>query len=164
MSQPIQWDVAHPFTRAFTVGPEHIDGFGHVNNVNYLKWLEDVAWAHSNALGLGWDAYRSLNSGCVVYRHELDYLAPTFEGEALVSATWIHENTGRIDMWRRFQIVRPKDGKTVLRAASRYVCVDFSTGRPKRQPAAFVAAYFAGCGAIQASQINRSGSPTLAAT
>lgn len=144
----LPWDIARPFTRSITVTAEHLDGFGHVNNVNYLKWLEDVAWEHSNALGLGWEAYRALNTGCVVHRHELDYLAATFAGDALVSATWIHENTGRLDMWRRYQIIRIADRKTVLRATSRFICVDFTTGRPKRQPAEFVAAYATGRGAL----------------
>lgn len=144
----LPWDIARPFTKPITVTAEHLDGFGHVNNVNYLKWLEDVAWEHSNALGLGWDAYRALNTGCVVHRHELDYLAATFAGDALVSATWIHENTGRLDMWRRYQIIRVADRKTVLRASSRFICVDFTTGRPKRQPAEFVAAYATGRGAL----------------
>ncbi|MES2885789.1 MAG: thioesterase family protein [Pseudomonadota bacterium] len=142
------WDVARPFIQPVTVTGEHLDGFGHVNNVNYLKWLEDVAWAHSNALGLGWEAYRRLNAGCVVYRHELDYVAATFAGDELLSATWIHENSGRLDMWRRYQIIRIADGKTVMRAASHFICVDFTTGRPKRQPAEFVAAYTTGRGAL----------------
>lgn len=146
-SAPV-WDVSCPFIKPVTVTSEHLDGFGHVNNVNYLKWLEDVAWAHSNALGLGWEAYRKLNAGCVVYRHELDYLAACFEGDELISATWIHENSGRLDMWRRYQIIRIRDGKTVMRAASHFICVDFTTGRPKRQPPEFVAAYVTGRGAI----------------
>ena len=147
-SAPIIWDIASPFIKPVTVGQEHLDAFGHANNVAYLKWLEDVAWAHSNALGLGWDAYRRLNAGCVVYRHELDYLAATFAGDALLSATWIHENTGRLDMWRRYQIIRVADGKTIMRAASHFICVDFATGRPKRQPPEFVAAYRTGRGAV----------------
>lgn len=145
---PLVWDVARPFIKPVTVTAEHLDGFGHVNNVNYLKWLEEVAWAHSNALGLGWEAYRRLNAGCVVYRHELDYLAATFAGDELLSATWIHENSGRLDMWRRYQIIRVGDGKTVMRAASHFICVDFTTGRPKRQPQEFVAAYLTGRGAL----------------
>ena len=147
-SPSLAWDVPKPFCQRLVVGSEHLDGFGHVNNVTYLKWLEDVAWAHSNALGLDWDAYRQLNTGCVVHRHELDYLAACFAGDALISATWIHENSGRLDMWRRYQIIRISDGKTVMRAASRFICVDFTSGRPKRQPPEFVAAYCTGRGAL----------------
>jgi acyl-CoA thioester hydrolase len=148
MSQSPAWDVPRPFTLPITVGPEHLDGFGHVNNVTYLKWLEDVAWAQSNALGLGWEGFRALNTGFVVHRHELDYLAATFAGDALLAATWIHENQGRLDMRRRYQIIRVGDGKTVMRAETRFICVDFDSGRPKRQPPAFIAAYTPGRGAI----------------
>jgi acyl-CoA thioester hydrolase len=146
--QTLPWDVPRPFLLEIAVGVEHLDGFGHVNNVNYLRWLEDVGWAHSNALGLDWDAYRRLNAGCVVHRHELDYLAACHAGDTLLAGTWIHENGGRLDMRRRYQIIRTRDAKTVMRAETRFVCVDFITGRPKRQPPEFVAAYVPGRGAL----------------
>ena len=146
--QNLPWDVPTPYTLAVTVGAEQQDAFGHTNNVVYLQWLEQVAWAHSATLGLAMADYQRLNAGCVARRHELDYLAPTFAGEKLWLATWIHENSGRLDMWRRYQIIRESDGKTVLRGATQWVCVDMVTGRPKRQPPEFLAAYTAGRGAL----------------
>jgi len=148
LATALPWDVPSPFLLPVKVGPEHIDGFGHTNNVVYLQFLEQVAWAHSQALGLGMDAYRRLNTGCVARRHELDYLAPSFAGEDLWLATWIHENDGRLSMWRRFQIIRAHDQKTLMRAATHWVCVDLTTGRPKRQPPEFLSAYCAGRGAV----------------
>jgi acyl-CoA thioester hydrolase len=44
-------------------------------------------------------------------------------------------------MWRGYQIIRAGDGKTVMRARTQWVCVDLKTGKPRRQPAEFVAAY-----------------------
>lgn len=134
-------DVPCPYVQTVTVGPEHLDAFQHTNNVVYLGWMEDVAWAHSVALGFGMDDFRRLGAGCVARRHELDYLAPTFVGDTLHVATWIAQNEGRIDMWRAYQIVRAQDGRTVLRGRTRWVCVDLKTGRPRRQPPEFVAAY-----------------------
>lgn len=139
--QALQWDVNEPFVQTLTVGPEHLDEFGHTNNVVYLSWLQDVAWAHSVSLGFGMSDYRSLGAGCVARRHELDYLAATFSGETLHIATWIAENSGRLDMWRAYQIIRAQDGKTVLRGRTHWICVDMKTGRPRRQPAEFVSAY-----------------------
>lgn len=146
--QNLPWDVPTPFTLAVTVTAEQQDAFGHTNNVVYLQWLEQVAWAHSAALGLGMADYQRLNAGCVARRHELDYLAPTFVGETLWLATWIHENDGRLAMWRRYQIIRERDAKTVLRGATQWVCVDMTSGRPKRQPPEFLAAYRNGRGAV----------------
>lgn len=131
------WDVDRPYTQRVTVGPEHLDAFGHTNNVMYLSWLEQVAWAHSLSLGLDFAAYERLGTGCVARRHELDYLAPSFAGDALCLATWVHENDFRISMWRRYQVIRVADRKTILRGQTQWVSVDMKTGRPKRMPPEF---------------------------
>jgi acyl-CoA thioester hydrolase len=140
-TSPLDWDVATPFVQVLTVGPQHLDAFEHTNNVVYLSWLQDVAWAHSVSLGFGMDDYHRVGAGCVARRHELDYLAPTFAGDRLHVATWVAENAGRIDMWRAYQIIREQDGRTVLRGRTHWICVDMKTGRPRRQPPEFVAAY-----------------------
>lgn len=140
MTDP-RWDVPTPFIERVRVGAEHLDQFGHTNNVVYLQWLEKVAWAHSISLGLGFDTYETLGAGCVARRHELDYLAATFSGDELQLGTWIDECDGKFTMWRAYQIVRVADGKTVMRARTHWVCIDLKSGRPKRMPAEFVAAY-----------------------
>lgn len=138
---PFSWEVRAPFVQAVTVRAEDIDEFGHTNNVVYLSWLERVAWAHSQSLGLGMDEYRRLGTGCVARKHELEYLAATFAGEELLLGTWVHENDERLSMWRGYQIVRPADGRTVMRGRTHWVCVDLKSGKPRRMPAEFVKAY-----------------------
>ena len=59
----------------------------------------------------------------------------------LLIGTWIDANDGRLSMRRGFQIIRLADRKTVLRAMTQFVCVDLASGRPRRMPPAFVAAY-----------------------
>ena len=147
MYKTLPWDMPTPFIERVTVTAEHLDAFGHTNNVVYLQWLERVAWAHSNTLGLGFADYQRLNAGCVARKHELDYLAATHTGDELLLATWVHENDGKLSMWRRYQIIRVADAKTILRGQTHWVCVAMDTGRPKRQPAEFLAAYVAGRGA-----------------
>lgn len=142
-AEPLNWDVPRPFIQKLTVTTEHLDAFGHTNNVVYLSWLQDVAWAHSVSLGFGMDDYRRVGAGCVARRHELDYLAATFAGDRLQVATWIAENAGRLDMWRAYQIIREQDGRTVLRGRTQWICVDMQSGRPRRQPPEFVSAYAA---------------------
>lgn len=135
------WDVASPFVLEVTVEERDLDEFGHANNVVYLGWLERVAWAHSRSLGLGMDDYRRLGCGCVVRRHELEYLAPAFAGQRLVLGTWVQENDGKLSMWRGYQIRRPADGRTLLRGRTQWVCVDLASGRPRRMPPEFVNGY-----------------------
>jgi len=77
----------------------------------------------------------------VARKHELEYLAPTFAGDELLLGTWVHENDGRLTMWRAYQILRQRDGKTVLRGRTQWVCVDLATGKPRRMPREFVDGY-----------------------
>ena len=135
------WDVPAPFTQQVTVQPEHIDAFGHTNNVVYLSWCERVAWSHSNSLGMDFAAYERLGVGCVARRHELDYLLPTFAGDELLLGTWIAANDAKLSMWRAYQIIRADNGRTVLRGRTHWVCVDLKTGKPRRQPPEFLAVY-----------------------
>lgn len=141
MQPDLPWDVRDVHQHPVTVGPEHVDRFGHTNNVQYLRWLEDVAWLHSQSLGLGFDDYQQRGVGCVARRHELDYLAATFVRDDLVLGTWVHSNDGRLSMWRAYQIIRCSDQKTVFRGRTHWVCVNMTTGRPTRMPPDYVKAY-----------------------
>lgn len=132
-----RWVVASPFIVTVSVTPEHLDAYQHTNNVVYLQWLEKAAWAHSEDLGLDMAAYQRLGVGCVVRKHELEYLLPTHEGDALQVGTWISANDGRLTTTREYQIIRDRDGKTVLRGKTYFVVVDTVTGKPRRMPPEF---------------------------
>ncbi len=137
----LPWDFPGVYSIQLRVVPGDCDDFGHVNNVVYLRWLQDVAWAHSCSLGLDFAAYEKIGVGVVARRHELDYLVASFPGDELAIGTWVAENHGRVDMWRSFQIIRRQDAVTLLRARSRFVCIDMHSGRPCRQPAEFRQVY-----------------------
>ena len=135
------WDLPDPWILDMTVPESAIDVLGHANNCEYLRWLEEIAWAHSRHLGLGIEQYRSFNRAMVARHTELEYLAAAFAGDQLQIGTWIVANDGRISMVRRYQIVRPADGATLLRGSTRWVCVALDSGKPKRLPQEYVDAY-----------------------
>ena len=137
----MSWLLPAPFVLDIEVGAEHIDEFAHVNNAVYVGWLEQCAWAHSRSLGLTLDDYRRFDRGMLVVRHEIDYLAAAREGERLELGTWIVESDGRLSIGRQFQLRRPADEVTLLRARTRFVCAELSSGRPRRMPAEFVERY-----------------------
>ena len=110
-------------------------------NIAYLKWLEQIAWAHSNHLGLTIDTYKRLGCSCVVRKHELNYLLPTYLGDELHIATWISANDGKLSTTRDYQIIRLHDNKTILTGRTHFVTVDMQTGKPKRMPSEFIRAY-----------------------
>ncbi|NQD94276.1 acyl-CoA thioesterase [Pseudomonas sp. CrR25] len=137
----MNWDFATPFVIDIQVASDDIDGLGHANNAVYVSWLERCAWRHSQYLGLDLAEYRRLDRAMAVLRHEVDYLASAYEDEELQMATWIVESDRRLKMDRRFQLVRPADGATLLRAKTTFVCIELSSGKPKRMPAEFIEGY-----------------------
>ncbi|MCF5708157.1 acyl-CoA thioesterase [Pseudomonas syringae] len=135
------WDRATPFVIDLNVGSDDIDGLGHANNAVYVSWLERCAWRHSQYLGLDLSEYRRLDRAMAVVRHEIDYLASAYEGDGLQLATWIINWDRRLKMTRVFQLKRPADNLTLLRAQTTFVCIELSTGRPKRMPLEFIEGY-----------------------
>lgn len=145
----LPWDHPHPHTMTVTVQAQHIDLMRHTNNVVYLQWLEDVAWAHSTALGLGPAEYEALGHGMVVRQHELTYLQATRLGEAVVLGTWLTQ-ADKLNLRRHYQFIRLEDRVTVFRGRSHFVCVDIAEGRVRRMPPAFLSAYVPAVIPIQA--------------
>lgn len=137
----MNWDLPTPFVIDLQVAADDIDGLGHANNAVYVSWLERCAWRHSQSLGLDLTEYRRLDRAMAVVRHEVDYLASAYEGDELQVATWIIESDQKLRMSRHFQLIRPADGVTLLRAKTTFVCIELSTGKPKRMPAEFLDGY-----------------------
>ncbi len=139
--EDLDWPVLDPFVERRVAGAEDIDEFGHVNNLRYIAWAMEAAWAHSRALGFGMDDYRRIGAGCVVWRHQFDYLGPVLEGEAVEVATWIAENDRRVRMTRGFEMRKAGSGAVCFRGETLFVSIDLGTGRPRRMPPAFITAY-----------------------
>lgn len=146
MSEPlISWMYPQPFVQQWQIDETHIDHYQHVNNVAYLSQLESLAWAHSNALGLQFSDYQSLNRGMVIKRHELNYHLPTHLGDTLACATWIVFCDFKLTLKRQFQFICPKRNKPVFDAITTFVCVSLDTGAPKRMPSRFTEIYGSAC-------------------
>jgi len=137
----MSWDLPTPFVIDLQVAADDIDGLGHANNAVYVSWLERCAWRHSQSLGLDLVEYRRLERAMAVVRDEVDYLASAYEGDQLQVATWIVESDQKLRMKRHFQLIRPADGVTLLRASTTFVCIELSSGKPKRMPAEFLEGY-----------------------
>jgi len=148
----MNWDHAQAFTQAVSPRAADIDGLNHTNNAVYVQWCEQVAWAHSESLGLGLADYRRLDRAMAIRHAAYDYLLPSAEGEALTLATWLTASDGKLAMTRAFQIRRDRDGATLLRGRWELVCIELASGRPRRMPPEFVQAYHAAVVSIHEGQ------------
>ena len=128
------------YTKRFIVPPEAMDGQGHVNNLAYVAWMQDVAIEHSTAAGWPMERYRTLGAGWVVRSHFVEYLRPVVAGERMAIHTWVPEFTQRSTP-RRYFFVREEDTQLVARAETRWVFVDLGTGRRRPLPQELIAAF-----------------------
>ncbi len=114
------------FSHSFPVAANDIDEQSHVNNVAFVRWIQDVAVAHWFSIAT--EAIRAKYTW-VVTRHEIDYKKQAFENEEITVKTWVGEPT-RIS-WERFtEIVR---GESLLvKARSVWCLIDRETLKPTR--------------------------------
>jgi len=128
------------YTKRLTVSPDAIDRQGHVNNLAYVAWMQDVAIEHSTAAGWPMDRYLAIGAGWVVRSHFVEYLRPALAGDLLAIHTWVPEFTQRSTP-RRYLFVRERPSGVVARAETRWVFVDLSTGRRRPIPDELLASF-----------------------
>jgi acyl-CoA thioester hydrolase len=108
-----------------------IDELGHVSNLVYVRWVLEVAMAHSRSVGWDFPQYKALGAVFVVRRHEIDYVAQVAGGEQLVGETWI-------ETWKQASVVRRTELRrgdaVVARAVSLWAFISLTSGRPQRIP------------------------------
>ena len=133
-------DMPAVFDHSHRVRQEDIDGVGHVNNLVYVRWLQDAAVAHSAAQGWPTSAYYELGQGWVVRSHFIEYLSPAFANDEVVVRTWVSEMK-RVTSSRRYYIIRVSDGKVLVKAETQWAFVAFTTLQPCRAPEEVVRAF-----------------------
>ena len=137
----LDWDYPNPHLCDVVVSPDDIDALAHTNNGVYVTWCEHAAWSHTRSLGLGEEEYRALDRAMALTNAHYQYLRATRAGDRLSVATWITRWDRRLTMERRFQVIDRDAGVTVLRAQHEFVCIQISTGKPRRPPPEFIARY-----------------------
>ncbi len=112
------------FSHSFRVSADDIDEQRHVNNVAFVRWIQDVAIAHWFSIA---PEETRAKYTWVVLRHEIDYKKQAFEMEEISVETWVGEPT-RIS-WERFtEIKRGED--LLVKARSVWCLIDRETSKP----------------------------------
>ena len=128
------------FDLEITVQAKDIDSLGHVNNVVYMHWMQDVATAHIDALGLGLREYLELKHAMVAVEHHVQYRKAAFEGEKIILRTWL-DDINALYSFRQYVFYRPQDQSVLFMGNTKWACVEIATGRPKRMSPTFSQAY-----------------------
>lgn len=128
------------FSWTFTVGAESIDGNDHVNNLEYLRWMLEIASRH--AVHVGADI-RAAAAGIhwIVRSHQIEYRLPALQGDELELRTWV-EDVQTASSVRRYEFRRTKDDKLIAAGATNWVCMNRETNRPTRIPKRVLSCFF----------------------
>lgn len=116
----------------FDVPPEAMDANGHVNNVEYVRWMQEAAVRHFKSVS-GPPAPAALGGNWVVRSHRVEYLRPGLPGDRVRVKTWVADYR-RVQSLRKYEFRRAADGALLARGETEWVLVDASTGRPKSIP------------------------------
>ena len=119
------------YTKTITVPKSSIDENGHVNNVIYVQWMQDIAVEHYASIG-GIEA-QGPDATWVIREHRIEYFLPAFAGEEIEIRTWV-ENVRRVRSLRKYEFVRKTDGKVLVKGETDWVFVDTRTGVPRAIP------------------------------
>ena len=121
------------FAQGFEPGPGDIDENGHVNNVVYVRWVQEIATAHWRSRAP--QEARERWTG-VVLRHEIDYRRPLLPGERAEGRTWVGKCSG--PRFIRYVRIDGPDGEVRAQAVSEWCLINIETRRPTRVPDALV--------------------------
>ena len=125
------------FSRAFIPAPDDIDANGHVNNVVYVRWIQDMATSHWNDRQ---PAAEQSRWAWIVLRHEIDYRRALMPGETATARTWVAE-TPEGPRFDRFVRIDGPDGAMCAQARTVWCMIEQATGRPKRVTPEIVARF-----------------------
>lgn len=106
-----------------------MDAFGHVNNVVFMRYLEEARIDLMFRLARQADS-GAFTGGSVVARHEVDYLRPlVHRHEPVTVETWVSK-LGRASVTVSYEIRDPE--VVYVRASTVVVPYDLEAARPRR--------------------------------
>jgi acyl-CoA thioester hydrolase len=104
------------YTFSFTVAENQLDTLNHVNNINYIKWVQTAAEKHWSKIS---NSVVDSKFVWVVVRHEIDYLVSAKLNDEIEVKTWIGDTYGV----KSERYVEIKRGNLILAKAKTIWCL-----------------------------------------
>ena len=126
MNESVPNPFATPHDFPVAVLPDDIDFMGHVNNANYLKWVQEAVLSHWRSIAPPQAVAEHL---WVALKHEITYRKPAFIDDQVIATVVLEKVQGA----RAFYETLIKRGEEVLaEVKSSWCCLDADTRRPAR--------------------------------
>ncbi|WP_445385192.1 acyl-CoA thioesterase [Robiginitalea sp. IMCC44478] len=118
------------FQKTIEVQAEDLDALEHVNNIRYLKWVQEISEAHWELLSAG--AWRD-TFFWVVRSHHIEYFRPVLKGEKLQITTYVEEARGALSK-RIVEFCLSENSEKVARCETLWCLLNRKSMKPARMP------------------------------
>jgi len=116
------------FQKEITVQQNDLDELNHVNNIQYLRWIQDIAREHwqENA-----NQHLIENYFWVVLSHNIEYKASALINDTLLLNTYVSESKG-VTSTRIVDVLNAKSNKVLATCETRWCLMGKSSKKPSR--------------------------------
>lgn len=126
--------------RTFRIRHYECDAYGHVNNANYVRYMQEAAFGASAAAGYDLHRYHEMNRLWLIRETDIEYLRPLKYGDSVRVKTWV-DDFRRVRSRRMYELYSVKDNELVARANTDWVFIDTKTNRPVTIPDEMIRAF-----------------------
>jgi len=105
------------------------DALGFLRQSNYLRWMQEAAFAASAAVGYDFAKYEEMNHLWLVRETDVDYVHPIRYGDEIELKTWVVDFQ-RFRSRRAYELRKADTGELAARAWTDWIYMDTRTLRP----------------------------------
>ena len=128
-------------TRKFRIRHYECDAFGHLNNANYVRYMQEAAFDASAAAGYDREQYNKISRYWLIRETDIEYLKPTHYGDILIIKTWVLD-FHRVRSRRAYEIYLQGSEELVARGSTDWVFLETGTNLPAKIPEEIKHAFF----------------------
>lgn len=121
------------YTRTFRIRYYECDAYGHLNNANYLRYMQETAFDASAAAGYGMSRYEEMKRYWLIRETQVEFLLPLRYNDRVNVTTWIADFR-RVSSRRAYEFRLAESGELAARAFTDWVFLNTETGRPASIP------------------------------
>ncbi len=120
-------------TQTFHIRYYECDAYGHLNNANYLRYMQETAFEAAAAVGYDLDRHQKMHRFWLIRETEIDYLQPLHYADLVKVKTWI-DQFGQVTCRRMYEFYKGEREDLAARAETTWILLDSDTNKPATIP------------------------------
>jgi acyl-CoA thioester hydrolase len=128
------------YHRSFRVRSTETDAYGHVNQANYLRYMQESAFEASADVGYDQDSYRAMGTLWLIRESEIEYFHALRYGDQVEVTTYVGDFR-RVRSRRFYEMRLAGSGDLVAKANTDWVYLDVASQRPIAIPPDMIRAF-----------------------